>query len=219
MNQDERHLIDELFAKLHQVEADAGPRDVTAEALIRRYVESQPAAPYYMAQAIVAQQEALARAQERIQELERQQAQRPAGGFLSGLFGGESASRPAASPTLRSSSRIPTTGQTSGSGPSGESAAGDPEPVPGRRGAWGQPQGAGGSFLGGAMQTAMGVAGGVLIANALAGLLAPDEAAAAEAEPAAAEPAAEPESAGVEDDFGAQEDLGDFADMDFGGEF
>lgn len=35
-----------------------------------------------------------------------------------------------------------------------------------------------GGFLGGAMQTALGVAGGFLIADALSGLLSPDEAAA-----------------------------------------
>ncbi len=72
MDQNERGIIDDLFARLDEAERRAGPRDAEAERLIRGHLTRQPAAPYYMAQAIVAQQEALARAQTRIEQLERQ---------------------------------------------------------------------------------------------------------------------------------------------------
>ena len=91
MDQNERGIIDDLFDRLRRAEGQSEPRDPEAEALIARHVAAQPAAPYYMAQAIVVQQEALARAQSRVQELERQLAERGSGGFLGGLFGGQDA--------------------------------------------------------------------------------------------------------------------------------
>ena len=94
MDENERHIIDDLFGKLRQAEARSGPRDREAEDLIRRHVGAQPAAPYYMAQAIVVQEQALAASQARVQELERQLTGRPAGGgFLAGLFGGGGSER------------------------------------------------------------------------------------------------------------------------------
>jgi uncharacterized protein len=155
MDQNERRIIDDLFEKLGRVEKDAPPRDPEAEALIRRHLGSQPGAPYYMAQAIVVQEQALANAQARVQELERKVAGRPSGGgILSGLFGGgEESTRPERGPAR---------------GPAG---------YPGAY------RSSGGGFLAGAMQTALGVAGGVLIADAIASAFAPEEAAAAEAPP------------------------------------
>jgi hypothetical protein len=64
MDQNERGIIDDLFDRLRRAEASQ-PRDPEAEALIARRIAKQPAAPYYMAQAIVVQQEALAEAQSR----------------------------------------------------------------------------------------------------------------------------------------------------------
>ena len=104
MDQTERQIIDDLFAKLHQAEAQSGPRDPEAEALIRERIARQPAAPYLMAQAIVMMEQALAASQGRNEELERQLRERPAaaaapaqsggGGLFGSLFGGSS--RPAA---------------------------------------------------------------------------------------------------------------------------
>ncbi|MCB1715268.1 MAG: hypothetical protein KDK05_09045, partial [Candidatus Competibacteraceae bacterium] len=68
-----------------------------------------------------------------------------------------------------------------------------------------------GSFLGGAMQTAMGVAGGVMLANAVTGMFA-DE---AEAAPAPAEEPAPEEDPGMAMDGG--DDWG--SDMDFDDDF
>jgi uncharacterized protein len=178
MDQNERRIIDDLFERLRKAEGQTGPRDPDAEALIRRHTAAQPAAPYYMAQAIVVQQEALARAQARIQELER-----PSGGFLSGLFGGEETETPA-----------PVRGARSRAG-------------------FGRYQaGAGGGFLAGALQTALGVAGGFLIADAISGMFAADEAAAA-----VPEAAPEPDPALAEEDAfgGADSDLSGEAGGDF----
>lgn len=170
MDSTERQVIDELFAKIRQAEAQTGPRDDEAETLIRSRVAEQPAAPYYMAQAIVVQEQALAAAQARIEELEQQAASRPAaGGFLGGLFGGGD------QPTQ------PPQGARRGAPPAGMDPRVAPYVDPRR--------GHGSGFLAGAAQTAMGVAGGVLLANALAGLFTADPAAAdvAGGEPAPAD--------------------------------
>jgi hypothetical protein len=151
MDQKERQVIDDLFGKLSQAHERSGTRDAEAERLIRTHIERQPAAPYYMSQAILVQEQALVTAQERIRQLESELAQRPAaggGGFLSGLFGGGAQNIPAARP-----------------------AAGGP--LQGIR-----PGGSG--FLGGALQTAMGVVGGVLIGNMLMDAFSADPAAAAQ---------------------------------------
>ena len=161
MDQNERQIIDDLFGKLRQAEAQSGPRDAQAESYIREHVARQPAAPYLMAQAIVIQEQALAASQARIAALEQElrEQQRPAGGgFLGALFGGPKPSTPAGgSPWGQARQGIP----------------GDP-----RVAAYANPQQQrpGGGFLAGAMQTAMGVAGGMLIGNALGSLFSSGEA-------------------------------------------
>jgi hypothetical protein len=174
MDDQDRQAIEGLFARLGEVERHAGPRDAGAEGFIKERITQQPGAPYFMAQTIVMQEYALQDAQWRIEELERQQAERPAGrGLLSGFFGGgQSAGRLAGS--------IPAVPR----GPTPDVGA-LPPAQPGR----------GGGFLAGAAQTAMGVAGGVLLGNAIAGMFGGNEANAAETTPASAEkPSAEPPS-------------------------
>ena len=153
MDQTERQVIDDLFAKLRQAEQQGGARDPEAEQHIGTLLRNQPEAPYYMAQAIVVQEHAIKAAQARIEQLERELTTRPAGGsaggsFLGGLFGGGMAGGqpgrvppPPPNPQLQSLQRY------------------------GQRGPWGG--GGGSSFLGGAMQTAMGVAGGLVLGNLL----------------------------------------------------
>jgi hypothetical protein len=152
MDQRDRAAIEDLFQKLAEVERRAPPRDPEAEAFIRGRIGAQPGSPYYMAQTIVAQEQALYEAQRRIEGLAGQ-AQR-SGGFLDGLFGG--GSRPRSGSAYRAS--------------------------PGRPdyGPWSSGRGmGGGGFLAGAAQTAMGVAGGVVLGSMLADWLSPDEAVAA----------------------------------------
>ena len=91
LNPEDRSAIEGLFARLREVEQRTEPRDPEAEALIRELISRQPGAPYYMAQTILVQEQALRQAQERIEQLEA--SQRPSGGFLGGLFGGDEAPR------------------------------------------------------------------------------------------------------------------------------
>jgi len=151
MDRNDQQAIQSLFGKLGDVERQSPPRDAQAEAFIREQVAAQPAAPYYMAQTIVVQEQALEAAQARIEQLEQA---RPSGGLFSSLFGG---------------GRQP---------PRPRRAQQQPYPP-------GQMQG--GGFLAGAAQTAMGVAGGVLLGNAIAGMLGGGEAEAAE-DPGAEDP-------------------------------
>jgi hypothetical protein len=168
MDTNERQLIDGLFGKLRQVDVQAPARDAEAEALIRQHLGQNPAAPYYMAQALIVQEHALANAQQRVQELERQLAQRPSGGgsFLGSLFGSGSSSA-APSP---SRSRIPSSAPVDPGyqGYGGSAGYGQRSPWGGGFGGRGFGGGfGGGGFLAGAAQTAIGVAGGVLVADAI----------------------------------------------------
>jgi len=192
MNPQERQIIDDLFDKLRHVEQQSGPREPNAETHIRSRIERQPGAPYYMAQTIVMQEQALQTAQARIAELEDELARRPAGGgFLSGLFGGGSQPQP------RPPQRPPDNMQ--GMAPPG-GGFGSNITAPGMAAQPGR-----GGFLAGAAQTAMGVAGGVvlgsLLGNALGG--GGEAKAAQETQPT---PAAQPAAASGDDDFGG--DLG-----------
>ena len=157
MNDSERQVIDDLFVKLARAERDGGPRDPGAEALIRQRLGDQPAAPYYMAQVILVQEQALAAAQERINDLERRAAQPAAGGFLAGLFGGGQPQRPQAS--------RPWGHPGAQQGYGGQQAYGAQPGTSGRQG---------GGFMAGAMQTAMGVAGGLVVGNLLMNAFTPD---------------------------------------------
>ena len=152
MDAQANQMINSLFAKLKQAETQSGPREAEAEAQIRDALAAQPNAPYYMAQAILVQEHALNSLNQRVQELEQALAQRPAsgGGFLGGLFG--AGNQTPAAPQRQAA-------------PAAQNAPFRNAPS--------------GSFLGGAMQTAMGVAGGVLLANAIGDMFAGDVAEAA----------------------------------------
>ena len=180
MNQQEHSMIEGLFQRLQQAEAQAGPRDREAEALIHDLMSRQTAAPYLLAQVVLVQEQGLKQLQTRIEALEQELAERPqGGGFLGGLFGGgqtqtaATVAPRAAAGTGWSNTRFPAQG--------GQGA---------------QQSTQGGGFMAGAMQTAMGVAGGVLLANALGGIFG-GEAQAAEPPAAAPEqPVAPEEEAG-----------------------
>ncbi len=174
MEPHERQVIDELFTKLRQAEQQTAPRDADAERHIAAALSQQPAAPYYMAQVILVQEQALQALNERVQVLEREVAERPAtgGGFLGGLFGAPPASQ---SPSTGPAGRKSATAKGPPAGGRGWSAA----PAPGQRPAAPADQRGGGGFLASAATTALGVAGGVMLASALTGLFAAEEALAA----------------------------------------
>lgn len=183
MDRNDQQAIEGLFDRLAEVERQSPPRDIEAEKYIHDRFARQPGAPYYMAQTIVVQEQALNAAQARIAELEQDVASRRApGGLFSGIFGDRQPPRAAGS--------VPRVGRP----------LADDRPQPFGQGQ--PPQRAGGGFLAGAAQTAMGVAGGVLLGNMLAGMFGGDEA-------QAAEPQAD-ESQAEEADFG-----GGFDDAEF----
>lgn len=182
MDRNDQQAIEALFGKLASVEQQAAPRDAEAESFIRDQISRQPGAPYYMAQTIVVQEQALNAAQARIEELEQQPAQGSGGGLFSGLFG--NGNQP------RRSGAVPSVGR------SAAAAAGRPDIAPRQ----------GGGFLAGAAQTAMGVAGGLLLGNAIGGLLGGNEAQAAETQEPPADDAAE-DDGGF---FGGGDDFSDF---------
>jgi len=194
MDHQDRQAIEQLFGKIAQVERQATPPGAQAADFIRSQINQQPNAPYYMAQTIVVQEQALSAAQGRIQQLEQELASRPSGGggFLSGLFGGRQ-SRPQPHQPYQPQ-------PMHGMAPHGAPGMGGMAPGMAPRG--------GGGFLAGAAQTAMGVAGGVLLGNMIASAFSGGgEANAADAGQA------QPQQAAAEDfgddggDFGFEEDI------------
>ncbi|MGY2375514.1 DUF2076 domain-containing protein [Pseudomonas sp. SDO524_S393] len=181
MNSEEQTLIDGLFSRLQQAETDSAPRDALAEARIKEHMTRQPAAGYYMTQSILVQEHALKsldaqnkqqaqQIQQLQDELQRAKSAQPApssGGFLSSIFGG--------------GSRDPQPAQSAPASSGGgwrepaRPAFGQPAPqqnyaAPPQN--YQQPPAApvGSGFLGGAMKTAAGVAGGVLLAEGISSL-------------------------------------------------
>lgn len=165
MQSQEQDLIENLFSRLKQAESQSGPRDAAAEKLIQQQLLQQPGAPYYMAQAILIQEAAMKQLNSRVSELEsrlQQQQQAPqqsSGGFLAGLFGGGNrAPQPAQQPAS----------SAWGSTPAQQPAStGWTPPQPQQPPQYAAAPAAGRGFLGGALQTAVGVAGGVVMAEML----------------------------------------------------
>ena len=178
MNTDEQTLIDGLFGRINQAEDPNQPRDAQAQACIEAHVRQQPAAPYYMAQAILVQEAAIKRLDEQNKQLEAELKQARAqveatrgssnngsGGFLSSIFGAGGRT-PAPRP------QRPAAPVSNGGGWREPSAPGYSASQPAQQPGFGAAPGRGGasSFLGGAMQTAAGVAGGVLLAQGIGSL-------------------------------------------------
>jgi len=192
MNSEEQTLIDGLFSRLQQAETNSAPRDAQAEARIKEHLTRQPAAGYFMTQAILVQEAAIKSLDEQnkqltaqIQQLQAElqqakaQATAPApssGGFLSSIFGGSARDpQPAPSQSAPVSSgggwREP--GRSSFGGQPPQQNYGAPQQGFAQQGYAPQqqaPAAAGSSFLGGALKTAAGVAGGVMLAQGISSL-------------------------------------------------
>lgn len=227
MNTEEQTLIDGLFTRIKQAETPNQPRDAQAQARIEEHVRQQPAAPYYMAQAILVQEAALKQLDEQNKqlqaELQQARAQQPAsnsgGGFLSSIFGsGNRAQEP------QRSVAPPSAGGWRDA-PQQQAQPAQQQPFNAAA-----PRGGASSFLGGAMQTAAGVAGGVLLAQGISSLFNHNSQPEEVVEVIREEPAPASDTGGWNEQGGQQQvadqqgwgaDQGGFADTDYdsGGDF
>lgn len=193
MNDQEKQIIADIFKRLEQTSGQA--RDADAERFINDKVRTQPYAPYAMAQALYVQEEAMKSLNQQLEQTRAeneqlqhqiQQASQNQGGFLSSIFGGSQRQAPPPPAGFGRSGPPPGYGQGA---PQGYPQQGYPQQGgPQQGGPWGgpqaqggQPQGGpwggqpqpqqqapqGGGFLRGALTTAAGVAGGMVVGNAL----------------------------------------------------
>jgi uncharacterized protein len=164
MTPQERQLIDELFDRLAQLEAQ--PRDPEAERAIAEGLARAPHAIYPLVQTVLVQDEALKIAEDRIRELggeiEEPQQER---GFLDNvreaMLGPE--------PDRRGS--VPSVGGRGSVWNTPQQYQQYQQPTPQDSG-----RGGGGSFLGTAAATAAGVIGGSLLFNSLGSMFGGDKA-------------------------------------------
>ena len=192
MSPEERHLLDGLFDRIRT--ASATPRDRDAEQLIDSETCKQPYATYYLAQAVVVQEKGLEAASNRIRELEdrihhleadqseHHQAEQ-GGGFLSSIFGSQQSRQQTPAQQSSAPGSGPWGTRPNYDGPRGydDGYRAPPPPSYGSQASGPQASGpwsastyrgpsAGSSFLNGALGTAAGVAGGMLLANSLSGI-------------------------------------------------
>jgi hypothetical protein len=184
MTPQERQLIDDLFDRLAKLES--AKRDPEAMSAIMQGLRTAPNAVYALVQTALVQDEALKRADLRIQELEAAAGQQnqpgQSGGFLDSMrdaiFGQNQGqgSGQGSVPNVRApdmgSRPAWNTGQvlqqTQGGGPYNQPAYGQPY-----GGAPQQPSafGGGGSFLGTAAAAAAGVVGGSILASSIRSMM------------------------------------------------
>jgi uncharacterized protein len=171
MTPQERQLVDDLFDRLSKVEG--APRDPDAAAAIAQGLRGAPNAVYALVQTVLVQDEALKRANSRIQELEAGSApaQNQSGGFLDSMrdtiFGQNQprGSVPNVRPPEISSRPVWNSGQVMQQAQS---------PGQYNQGPYGGPQaptGGGGSFLGTAAAAAAGMVGGSLLLGSIRSMM------------------------------------------------
>ena len=184
MTPQERQMIDDLFDRLATLES--APRDPDATAAIAQGLQKAPNAVYALVQTVLVQDEALKRANSRIQELEAggTPAQQPSGGFLDSMrdaiFGQEqprgsvpNVPPPTSRPVWNSGQVMQ---QTQSPGHYDQAPYG--QPSYGQAPSYGQPYGAGqppvgggGSFLGTAAAAAAGMIGGSLLLGSIRSMM------------------------------------------------
>lgn len=158
MDRNDRQAIESLFERLINAERQLPQRDAEAEDYIREQISRHPGAPYYMAQTIVVQQQALKAAEERIEELEAEiDSSQPASDVPFSRISKRQAPRSLGSVPRVARSSLGAEQQAS-------------------------PQNQGGGFLAGAAQTAMGVAGGFLLGNLITDMMVDKKAEASESQ-------------------------------------
>jgi uncharacterized protein len=190
MTPQERQLVDDLFDRLAKLES--APRDPDATAAIAQGLRNAPNAVYALVQTTLVQDEALKRANHRIQELEEALAstqssgQSQSGGFLDSMrdavFGKEprgsvpNVPPPQSRPVWNSGQvmqQVPPSPYGQGSYGQGSYGQGQGYGQGGFGQSYGAPPigGGGGSFLGTAAATAAGFVGGSLLLNSIRGMM------------------------------------------------
>jgi hypothetical protein len=176
MTPQERQLVDDLFDRLSKVES--APRDPDAVAAIAEGLRKAPNAIYALVQTVLLQDEALKRANSRIQELEAGSAgeQHQSGGFLDTMrdtiFGQNQprGSVPNVRPPEVASRPVWNSGQVMQQAQSPGQYSQPPYGQP-----YGAPQapmgGGGGSFLGTAAAAAAGTVGGSLLLGSIRSMM------------------------------------------------
>lgn len=170
MTPQERQMVDELFDRLAKLES--APRDPDAAAAINQGLRKAPNAVYALAQTVLLQDEALKRANSRIQELEGAGGgeQQPSGGFLDTMrdaIFGQNQPRgsvpnvpPGGRPVWNSGQAMQ---QAQPPGQYGQAPYNQP---------YGQaPTGGGSSFLGTAAAAAAGMVGGSLLLGSIRSMM------------------------------------------------
>ena len=161
MTPQERQMIDDLFDRLSRLEST--PRDTEASVAIAEGLRRAPNAAYALTQTVLVQDEALKRANARIEELEDagRGEQRPSGGFLDSMrdaIMGSSSSRGSV-PSVRASQADP------------RSPWNTSQAAAAARGGYAPQTSGGSSFLGTAAAAATGMIGGSLLMNGIRGLM------------------------------------------------
>lgn len=194
MNVEERKLISGLFDRMQGMKGIE--KDAEAAALIEREAAANSDAVYLLTQSVLVQEQALQKANARIQELEA--AEETSGSPNSATSASPRKSAGFGQPSTTS---VPTTGGASQSSGFTPSAA-----RPGASSSEGNRGLGGGGFMGQAMTTAAGVAGGMLLANGISSLFSGSSSSAnaaetstAEATPASDQTADNSEQAAAED--------------------
>jgi len=181
MTPQERQMIDDLFDRLARLES--APRDPDAVAAMAQGLRQAPNAVYALVQTVLVQDEALKRANSRIQELEADgaPAQQQSGGFLDSMrgaiFGQEQPHGsvpnvpPPSNRPVWNSGQVMQQAQSPGhydQTPYGQSSYGQ-QPSGQPYGA--APMGGGGSFLGTAAAAAAGMIGGSLLLGSIRSMM------------------------------------------------
>jgi len=165
MTPQEQELVNELFDRLAKLESN--PRDPDADRLIADGLRRAPHAVYALVQTALVQDEALKRANARIEELQAQvggKEQQQSGSFLDSMRDavlGRSEPRGSVPSVHSQPQSSPTTPPPYRGQPE------YPRQGPGLAPGMGPAFGSGGSFLGTAASTAAGVIGGGLLLNSI----------------------------------------------------
>jgi hypothetical protein len=169
MKDEEKNLIENLFHRLKSTELNSPEKDISADELIQKLVKKQPSSSYYMAQTILIQETAIKKMSAKIEELKKRintlnvEEQNKKTSFLSNFFKKNSDTQKVShnnnlwkykdNPSNLNNSIHPTTMSST------------TQTLPTANNSINSSRSSG--FLSNALQTATGVAGGMILGNML----------------------------------------------------